>query len=161
MTRKQKRLAVIGGLGAVVLTAVAMIAIAFQSTFSFFLTPSQLQGHQVQDGRAFRLGGLVEAGSCARQGDELMFRVTDGEGVVSVTYRGIVPDLFREGQGVIADGRLEGEGFVADTVLAKHDENYIPREIADELKQRGEWYGDGDAPAAQPAGANPCRPGAA
>jgi len=157
MTRKQRRLLVIGGLGAVVLAAVVMIAIAFQQTFSFFLTPSELAGHPVADGRVFRLGGLVEQGSCARQGDTLRFVITDGDAAVTASYAGIVPDLFREGQGVVADGHLTATGdFIADAVMAKHDETYIPKEIADELRARGEWYA-GRQGEALPAAQNPCR----
>ncbi|HEY8213174.1 MAG TPA: cytochrome c maturation protein CcmE [Methylocystis sp.] len=157
MTRRQRRLMVIGGIGAVLLGAVVLIAIAFQQTFSFFLTPSEIAASPVSDGRAFRIGGLVKAGSCARAGDTLTFVVTDGVADISASYAGIVPDLFREGQGVVADGHLAGDGtFTANAIMAKHDETYIPREIADELRARGEWYGD-DQPPALPADQNPCR----
>ncbi|HUV32187.1 MAG TPA: cytochrome c maturation protein CcmE [Devosiaceae bacterium] len=157
MTRKQRRLAVIGGLGAAVLIAVVLIAVAFQSTFSFFLTPAELVAHPVQDGRAFRIGGLVKTGSCVREGDTLRFVITDGEAELAASFAGLVPDLFREGQGVVADGALApGGGFVATAVMAKHDETYIPAEIADELRARGEWY-EGNQPEALPAADNPCR----
>ncbi|MEX0860178.1 MAG: cytochrome c maturation protein CcmE [Cucumibacter sp.] len=157
MTRKQRRLLVIGGIGAVLLGAVVLIAIAFQQTFSFFLTPSELVAHAVEDGRAFRLGGLVKAGSCARDGEALRFTITDGQADVAATYSGLVPDLFREGQGVVADGRLMPDRtFAAAAIMAKHDETYIPKEIVDELKARGEWY-EGQQGAPLPAADNPCR----
>jgi cytochrome c-type biogenesis protein CcmE len=157
MTRKQRRLTLILGLGGVVAAAVTMIAIAFSSTFSFFLTPSEIPGHPVEDGRTFRLGGLVEAGSCDRNGQTLRFVVTDGAGTIPVTFSGLVPDLFREGQGVITDGRIVNGEFLAATILAKHDENYIPAEIVDELKERGEWVEGGrPVPAGTP---NPCKIG--
>ena len=99
----------------------------------------------------------MKEGSCAREGDRLTFVVTDGVADITASYAGIVPDLFREGQGVVADGHLAGDGtFAANAIMAKHDETYIPREIADELRARGEWYGD-DQPAPLPADQNPCR----
>jgi len=157
VTRKQRRLAVIGGLGAVVLFAVVLIAIAFQQSFSFFLTPSEIAGHAVEDGRAFRIGGLVKPGSCAWDGDTLSFAITDDSAETTARYTGAVPDLFREGQGVVADGHLTPDGtFAASSILAKHDETYIPKQIADDLKARGEWYA-GTQPAALPAADNPCR----
>jgi cytochrome c-type biogenesis protein CcmE len=140
MTRKQKRLAIIGGLGAAVIVAMLFIAWGFSSTFSFFVTPSQLQAAEISQGRALRLGGLVKDGSWVRNGETNSFTVMDSEAEVPVTYVGILPDLFREGQGVIAEGHLAADGsFAADNVLAKHDENYIPREIQDELAKMGEW----------------------
>jgi len=159
MTRKQRRLTLIVGLGTVVTAAVTMIAIAFSSTFSYFLTPSEIAGSPVEDGRVFRLGGLVEADSCKRSGEILRFVVTDGADTIAVSFSGIVPDLFREGQGVITDGRLVGGAFLADTILAKHDENYIPAEIIDELKERGVWV-EGGRPAVAPGTPNPCKIGA-
>lgn len=157
MTRRQRRLAVIGSLGAVVLVAVVLIAIAFQQSFSFFLTPSEIEGHVVADGRAFRIGGLVKPGSCAFEGETLSFVVADDSAEITARYAGAVPDLFREGQGVVADGHLSGDGtFAASTILAKHDETYIPKQIADDLRARGEWYAQSQ-PAALPAADNPCR----
>ena len=100
----------------------------------------------IQPGTRFRLGGLVADGSIVRgQGKTVSFTVTDTAGTLPVTYVGILPDLFREGQGVIAEGVLQaGGGFKADTVLAKHDENYMPREVADALKERGVWQHAGE-----------------
>lgn len=148
MTRKQKRLAIIGGLGAAVVVAMLFIAWGFSSTFSFFVTPSELSASQIDQNRALRLGGLVKDGSWVKDGETNIFTVADSDAEVSVTYVGILPDLFREGQGVIAEGHVNGDGsFAASNVLAKHDENYIPREIQDELAEMGEWkpdYGSSD-----------------
>jgi cytochrome c-type biogenesis protein CcmE len=94
----------------------------------------------IEEGTRFRLGGLVAAGSLKQQGTKVEFIVTDTEKSIRVTYAGQLPDLFREGQGVVAEGKLNGEGvFMADTVLAKHDENYMPKEVADALKKKGVW----------------------
>lgn len=148
MTRKQRRLAVIAGLGAVVMVAVLFIAWGFQSTFSFFATPSQIAALELDAGRPFRLGGLVKDGSWVRDGQTSRFTVTDGLDEVEVTYVGLLPDLFREGQGVIAEGALGAGGvFAATTVLARHDETYMPREVREELERIGEWrpeYGAGE-----------------
>ncbi len=103
----------------------------------------------MKPGEAFRLGGLVEQGSVERQPNQMVrFRVTDGPNTIAVTYQGLLPDLFREGQGVVAEGRLDASGaFTASTVLARHDENYMPREVADALKKQGHWQpGKGDGP---------------
>jgi cytochrome c-type biogenesis protein CcmE len=140
VTRKQKRLAIIGGLGAVVVVAMLFIAWGFSSTFSFFVTPSELHTTDIAEGRALRLGGLVKEGSWVKDGETNTFTVADSDAEISVTYVGLLPDLFREGQGVIAEGHLAADGsFAASNVLAKHDENYIPREIQDELAEMGEW----------------------
>lgn len=139
MTRKKRRLYTLGlallGLG----TASALALTAFQENLVFFYSPSDLQAREVGD-RPFRLGGLVEEDSVRRAPDGITieFRVTDLAHAVPVTYYGIVPDLFREGQGVVAEGRLGPDGvFVATEVLAKHDENYMPPEVADALKRAG------------------------
>ncbi len=148
MTRKQQRGALIGaGLGALGLAA-GLVLYALSDTITFFYTPSDVVEKGVQPGTRFRLGGLVEDGSIIRgQGKTVSFKVTDTAGTLPVTYVGILPDLFREGQGVIAEGMLDAGGsFKADTVLAKHDENYMPREVADALKEKGMWKnGDGAA----------------
>ncbi|MEO1159377.1 MAG: cytochrome c maturation protein CcmE, partial [Pseudomonadota bacterium] len=148
MTRKQQRGALIGaGLGALGLAA-GLVLYALSDTITFFYTPSDVVEKGVQPGTRFRLGGLVEDGSIIRgQGKTVSFKVTDTAGTLPVTYVGILPDLFREGQGVIAEGMLDAGGsFKADTVLAKHDENYMPREVADALKEKGMWkHGDGAA----------------
>jgi len=141
MTRKQQRGAMIGaGLGALGLAA-GLVLYALSDTITFFYTPTDVVEKGVQPGIRFRLGGLVADGSVVRgQGEVVSFKVTDTKDTMPVTYVGILPDLFREGQGVIAEGTLdEGGNFKADTVLAKHDENYMPREIADALKKQGRW----------------------
>ena len=142
MTRKKRRLIVIGSAMVMLFAAAALVLNAFQDSLVFFRSPSDLAEKQPPQGRAFRLGGLVEEGSVTRQGDGLTveFRVTDLAHSVPVTYRGILPDLFREGQGVVAEGRLRDDGvFVANEVLAKHDENYMPPEVAEALKKSGQW----------------------
>ncbi len=148
MTRKQQRGALIGaGLGALGLAA-GLILYALSDTITFFYTPTDVVEKGVQPGTRFRLGGLVADGSIVRgQGKTVSFTVTDTAGTMPVTYVGILPDLFREGQGVIAEGVLDAGGsFKADTVLAKHDENYMPREVADALKEKGVWQ-QSDKPA--------------
>lgn len=148
MTRKQRRLVMIGGAGAVLAVALGLVLFAMRDTIVFFRAPSEIAAQGVDPGVRFRLGGLVEDGSIRREDDQVvLFRVTDGGAVVEVRYRGHLPDLFREGQGVVTEGALDGSGlFVADTVLARHDENYMPREVADALKQQGLWQHGGDAP---------------
>jgi cytochrome c-type biogenesis protein CcmE len=157
MTRKQRRLTMIGGALAVLALAAGLVLNAFRDSIVFFSTPSMVAEKHIQPGQRFRLGGLVSNGSIKR-GDNLQvtFEVSDGTAVLPVTYRGILPDLFREGQGVVAEGALDGSGrFVADTVLAKHDETYMPREVADALKSQGHWKDDyGKAGGKAPAGAN-------
>ncbi len=147
MTRKQQRGALIGaGLGALGLAA-GLVLYALSDTITFFYTPTDVVEKGVQPGTRFRLGGLVEDGSIIRgQGKTVSFKVTDTAGTLPVTYVGILPDLFREGQGVIAEGMLDAGGsFKADTVLAKHDENYMPREVSDALKERGVWKQNDEA----------------
>lgn len=141
MTRKQKRLSVIAGGLAFLGLAAALVFVALGQKTSYFYMPAELAEADVTAGQRIRLGGLVEEGSVVRgQGTEVRFAVGDGEGSVKVAYNGILPDLFREGQGVVTEGVLEGDGsFRADTVLAKHDENYMPKEIADSLKEKGVW----------------------
>jgi cytochrome c-type biogenesis protein CcmE len=146
MTRKQQRGVLIGaGLGALGLAA-GLILYALSDTITFFYTPTDVVEKGVQPGTRFRLGGLVADGSIVRgQGKTVSFKVTDTTGTLPVTYVGILPDLFREGQGVIAEGVLDAGGnFKADTVLAKHDENYMPREVADALKEKGVWQEGGE-----------------
>ena len=148
MTRKQKRLAVIGGGMGFILTAVLLVMFAFGQSIAYFYVPADLAESDVQPGTRIRLGGLVEAGSVVRgEGSTITFTVTDTLSQLPVTYTGILPDLFREGQGVVAEGRFEGmdKVFVADTVLAKHDETYMPKEVVDALKEQG-VYKDPNAP---------------
>jgi cytochrome c-type biogenesis protein CcmE len=136
MKPRQKRFALIG-LGLVALAvAAALVLNAFQSNLVFFYTPTQAANGEVPQGRSFRIGGMVEAGSLTREGDGLTvhFIVTDMAKRVPVTYKGILPDLFKEGKGAVAQGQLVAGGtFVASEVLAKHDENYMPPEAADAL----------------------------
>ncbi len=143
MKRKHKRLTFV--LIALLLlgASAALVLTAFEENIVFFHSPTDVVEQKVQGDRRIRLGGLVEEGSIDRSGGEtVLFRVTDTANVVPVTYTGILPDLFREGQGVVAEGRMNGGVFVADEVLAKHDENYMPPEVADALKKSGQWKGD-------------------
>ncbi len=129
MTLKQKRLALIVG-GLVLLSAAtALVLFALRDNLAFFYTPTQINAKEAPTGRTFRVGGLVEAGSVKRTGLDVAFRVTDTAQIVPVTYTGILPDLFKEGKGVVAQGTLGADGvFRAKEVLAKHDENYMPPE---------------------------------
>jgi cytochrome c-type biogenesis protein CcmE len=141
MTRKQRRLAMIGGCGAVLAVAVAMMMYAIGDAKVFFQNPTEVVEKHVAPGTRIRIGGLVKVGSVERGGDlRVRFEVTDGKTAIPVRYQGILPDLFREGQGVVAEGKLEpGDVVDADTVLAKHDERYMPKEVADALKKSGHW----------------------
>ncbi len=146
-TRRQKRLALIAGALAVLGVALAMVLVAMRDTIVFFYGPSELVTRQVPPGTRLRLGGLVEPGSIVRGDNQsVTFRITDGNRVVGVHYTGLLPDLFREGQGVVSEGILQQDGnFRADNVLAKHDESYMPREVADALKKQGVWQGGAGA----------------
>ena len=140
MTRKQKRLAVIGGLGAVVALAVTLILFALRDQIVFFYSPTEIQTKAVAVGTPIRLGGLVKEGTWVREGESNDFVVTDGATELTAHYQGILPDLFKEGQGVVVEGALTSGGtFAATNVLAKHDENYMPKEVVDALKANGEW----------------------
>ena len=145
MTRKQKRLSLILGGLAVIGFAAGLVLYALSDTITFFHTPSDLTETGVQVGQRIRLGGMVEKGSVTKgPGTQTSFGVTDTLKTVTVTYDGILPDLFREGQGVVTEGKMQPDGtFVADTVLAKHDENYMPRELAESLKAKGVKLGKG------------------
>jgi cytochrome c-type biogenesis protein CcmE len=154
MTRKQRRLVLIGsGLG-VLAIAVALMLNAFRDSIVFFNSPSDLAEKHIRPGTRIRLGGLVKTGSLVRNGDlRVRFEVTDGKSEIPVNYQGVLPDLFREGQGVVADGTIDGAGvFDADTILAKHDETYMPKEVADALKKSGHWKDDYAQRAAMPVG---------
>ena len=141
MTRKQKRLTVIGGALGFLGLATALVFYALGQKTSYFYMPADLQQATVAPGERIRLGGLVEKGTIIRgQGTEITFSVTDHEKSVKVAYTGILPDLFREEQGVITEGVFQPDGvFIADSVLAKHDETYMPKEVADSLKAKGVW----------------------
>jgi cytochrome c-type biogenesis protein CcmE len=156
--KARRRLTIVLAIAPVLALAVGLTLFGLRDSISFFYTPAQAQAAKVSAGRAFQLGGLVEMGSLQRQpGGAMTFRVTDNHAAMTVLYDGEVTSLFREGQGVVAEGALRPDGvFVAKRVLAKHDEKYMPREVAKALKEQGEWRGDGrrpayDRPAAQPA----------
>jgi len=157
MTRKQRRLALIAtGLGVLGLAA-GLILFALRDSIVFFNSPSDLVEKHIGPGARVRLGGLVQPGTIVR-GENLntRFSVTDGNRSVMVAYQGILPDLFREGQGVIAEGALDGSGlFKADTVLAKHDERYMPKEVAEALKKQGHWKDDYGNKASAPMSKSP------
>ena len=140
MTRKQKRLSVIAGLGAVVIVAFGLILIALRDQIVFFYSPTEIHEKAVAAGTPIRLGGLVKTGTWKKAGDKNDFVVTDGTTDMTAHFTGILPDLFREGQGVVIEGAVATDGsFAATNVLAKHDENYMPKEVVDELKAKGEW----------------------
>ncbi|HEV2517493.1 MAG TPA: cytochrome c maturation protein CcmE [Devosia sp.] len=142
--RKQRRLAVIAGLGAVLVIAGGFFAWALRGQITFFYSPSEIHEKAVAVGTPIRLGGLVKEGTWKRDGETSDFVVTDGQTEMATHYVGLLPDLFREGQGVVIEGSVTPAGtFAATNVLAKHDENYMPRELVDELKKRGEWQRDG------------------
>ncbi len=148
MTRKRRRLlTVVAGMSCLGV-AVALMLNAYGDGLVFFYSPSELESHHVTPGQRLRIGGLVEENSVVRQSDGLTitFKVTDLSKAVPVSYRGIVPDLFREGQGVVAEGSLGADGvFMASNILAKHDEKYMPPEVAAALKKSGRWK-DGAGP---------------
>ena len=142
MTRKQRRLILIGASLGVLGIAVGLVLSAMSNSIVFFQSPTDVATEHLAPGTRIRIGGLVKPGSIERGADlRISFKVTDGKNDVPVHYQGIVPDLFREGQGVVAEGKLEPGGtFVADTVLAKHDERYMPKEVVDALKKSGRWH---------------------
>jgi cytochrome c-type biogenesis protein CcmE len=144
MTRKQKRLSIIAGALLFLGAATALTFVALGQKASYFYMPSDLKTASVEPGQRIRLGGLVEKGSIVRgKGAEIAFGVTDDKDTIKVTYTGILPDLFREGQGVVTEGSFRPDGeFVADSVLAKHDERYMPKEVAEGLKEKGVWQPD-------------------
>lgn len=139
-SRKQKRLALIAGLALVLALATTLVLVALRDQIVFFYSPSDVIAREVAAGQPIRLGGLVKDGTWLREGQDNSFVVTDGAADITARYTGILPDLFREGQGVVAEGSLGPDGsFTATNVLAKHDENYIPKEVVDALKASGEW----------------------
>jgi cytochrome c-type biogenesis protein CcmE len=143
MTRKQRRAIMIGVGVAILSLAVTLVLVALRDTIVFFHMPSEIAQKGIAAGKRIRLGGLVAIGSLKRGvGSTVEFAVTDQASTISVRYTGILPDLFREGQGVVAEGALDPSGrFLADTVLAKHDETYMPPEVAKALKEQGVWQG--------------------
>ena len=148
----------IGGALVVLAIAAGLVLNALRDSIVFFSTPQMVAEKQIPVGKRFRLGGMVEQGSLVR-GDNLAvsFKVSDGGATLPVNYKGILPDLFREGQGVVAEGAMDASGvFKADTVLAKHDENYMPKEVADALKKQGRWQeGEGGKPVMLQGAAKP------
>ncbi len=152
MTRKQRRLVLIGGGLGVLAVAVGLMLNAFRDSIVFFNSPSDVVARHIGPGTRIRLGGLVKDGSLVRGNNlAVRFEVTDGKSEIPVAYQGVLPDLFREGQGVVAEGTLDGGGtFEADTILAKHDETYMPKEVADALKKSGHWQDDYAQRAAMP-----------
>ena len=154
MTRKQRRAILIGTCLGVLALAVGLVLFTLRDSIVFFYTPSEVAEKGLSTGQRFRLGGLVEDGSVKRsEGTTVSFVITDKRSTLPVTYTGVLPDLFREGQGVVAEGMLTNDGvFHADSVLAKHDENYMPPEVAKKLKEQGVWRGDEQAGAPQDAG---------
>lgn len=152
LSKKQRRLAMIGVIGLVLAAAVGLILTALSDKIAFFRSPTEVVEGKVSPDRPFRLGGLVQTGSVKRDlGQAVKFVVTDGNASVAVSFSGLLPDLFREGQGVVTEGSLGPDGtFRATTVLAKHDENYMPREVADTLKAQGHWHPDAGKEGAKP-----------
>ena len=159
MTRKQRRLILIGSSLGVLAIAAALVLNALSDSIVFFNSPTDIAEKHLAAGTRLRVGGLVKPGSVQRgENLNIRFAVTDGKSDIAVRYQGIVPDLFREGQGVVAEGALDTSGvFRADTVLAKHDETYMPKDVADALKKQGHWK---DSYGAKAAG-TPEKPGAA
>ena len=144
MTRRQRRLVLIGSALGVLALSVGLMLSALKDSIVFFNSPTDVAEKHMAAGARIRLGGLVKPGSVVR-GENLAvrFEVTDGKSSIPVSYQGLLPDLFREGQGVVTEGTLESSGaFKADSVLAKHDEKYMPKEVADALKKQGHWKDD-------------------
>jgi len=151
----RRRLFVLGAAAPILVLAAGLVLYGLRGSISYFYTPAQALAAHVQPGRGIQLGGLVERGTVEKRGDgEVDFVVADRFAKSDVVYRGELPDLFREGQGVVATGAYDRAGvFIATQVLAKHDEKYMPREVAQALKAQGEWRGDGQAPAYDRGGA--------
>ncbi len=144
MKRKHKRLTFVVVALCLLGVAAGLVLSALEENIVFFYSPTDIAEKNVAEGRRIRLGGLVEEGSVKKAGGVMVnFRVTDLTTVIPVTYKGLLPDLFSEGQGVVAEGTLQGGVFRADEVLAKHDETYMPPEVAEALKKSGQWKGPG------------------
>ena len=141
MTAKSKRLFVIAAIASLLGIATMLVLGALRDNIVFFYTPSEISQSDRQSGRQLRLGGLVKDGSVEIDGMQSVFIVTDGSADISVRYNNALPSLFREGQGVVAEGEIKNGVFMAQNVLAKHDENYMPAEVADKLKEQGVWQG--------------------
>lgn len=146
MKRKTQRLYFIALGGLALATGIALILTAFEDSIVFFYSPSEISQQALKPDQRIRIGGLVEEGSVVKDGDTVSFTVTDTAETLAVTYRGILPDLFREGQGIVAEGQMTTAGiFEASDVLAKHDETYMPPEVAEAIKAAGEWRGEDSA----------------
>jgi len=146
LTKKARRIRMLAFGAVALIGASVLVAVSFNETIAFFKSPSEILAEKPGPERLLRIGGLVADGSVERgRGETVRFDVTDGASTVTVAYTGVLPDLFREGQGVVAEGRMQDGRFVASEVLAKHDENYMPREVVDALKDQGHFR-DGDAP---------------
>ncbi len=143
--KKRRRIQLVVAAAVLLALATGLVGYAMRDGIEFFRSPSQVASAPPAAGERFRLGGLVAEGSVSRGGGEVRFAVTDGGATLPVVFRGIPPDLFREGQGVIATGRLEGGTFLASEILAKHDENYLPKDVADALKAQGMFHEDAPA----------------
>ena len=159
--KARRRLAVIAAAGPILALAVGLVLFGLRDSISYFYTPAQALAAHVGPGKAIQLGGLVEKGTVVKaDGGRVSFQVADRRAVAKVAYTGDLPDLFREGQGIVATGAFDQHGvFVATQILAKHDERYMPRELAQALKSQGEWRGGGAAPAYATRGLDPAKPG--
>lgn len=145
--KARRRLTIVLAAAPVLALAVGLTLYGLRENISLFLTPGQVQTAALKPGKPFQLGGLVEAGSLKKHGEAMTFRVVDNQAGMTVVYDGEVTSLFKEGQGVVAEGTLRPDGvFVAKRVLAKHDEKYMPREVTKALKKQGEWRGEGQRP---------------
>ncbi len=149
--KKRRRIQLLAIAAVLLAAATAIVGYAMRDGIEFFRSPSQVAAEPPDSGERFRLGGLVAEGTVARDGGEVRFEVTDGGAAIPVIFAGIPPDLFREGQGVIATGRLENGTFVASEILAKHDEQYMPKEGADALKEQG-VFRESSRPSPEPEG---------
>ncbi len=140
--KKKRRIQIISVAAVALALSTALIGYAMRDGINFFMSPSQVLAEPPSPNEVFRIGGLVEPGSIVRgQSDTVVFRVTDGPGSVEVRYRGILPDLFSENEGMVGTGRFVDGVFQASEILAKHDETYMPREVMEALKAQGEWHG--------------------
>ncbi len=145
--KKQRRIQIVALAAVALIGATGLVGYAMQDGINFFRSPTQVMEEPPREGETFRIGGLVEEGSLKRgAGTEVAFAVTDTNATVPVRYTGILPDLFAEGQGVVALGKMEGETFVATEVLAKHDETYMPKEVVDALKEQGVYVDPAEQP---------------
>lgn len=144
MTRRKKRFALVFSAMVILGAALGLVLYALRDNIVFFYGPSEVMAKALAPGTRVRIGGLVKQGSLQRDGGTVHFAVTDGKHDIPVTYSGPLPDLFREGQGVVAEGVLDHSGLAASTILAKHDERYMPREVVDALKKAGRWQENAD-----------------